>query len=102
MQRRLAAILGTDAVGYRRSLAFRIGLHVGDLLVDGEQIFGDGINVAARLEALSGPGGVRASGAPAWAQEAATEPGAGPQAFRLLGAMLGRLRRTDEARAALD
>jgi adenylate cyclase len=42
-------------------LPFRIGLHVGDLLVDGEQIFGDGINVAARLEALAEPGGICAS-----------------------------------------
>jgi adenylate cyclase len=46
-----------------RRLRFRIGVHLGDLLVDGNQIFGDGINVAARLEALAHPGGVCASGA---------------------------------------
>ncbi len=44
-----------------RRLPFRIGLHLGDLLVDGEQIFGDGINVAARLEALAEPDGICAS-----------------------------------------
>jgi adenylate cyclase len=46
-----------------RRLRFRIGVHLGDLLVDGGKIFGDGINVAARLEALADAGGICASAA---------------------------------------
>ncbi len=39
-------------------LEFRIGINVGDVIVKDEDIFGDGVNVAARLETLSEPGGV--------------------------------------------
>jgi adenylate cyclase len=39
-------------------IEFRIGVHQGDIVVDGEDIFGDGVNVAARLEALADPGGI--------------------------------------------
>jgi len=46
-----------------RRLPFRIGLHLGDLLVDDERLYGDGVNIAARLEALSEPGGICVSGA---------------------------------------
>ena len=42
-------------------LDFRIGVHVGDIVIDGEDVLGDGVNVAARLEALAPPGGVAIS-----------------------------------------
>jgi class 3 adenylate cyclase/TolB-like protein/Flp pilus assembly protein TadD len=41
-----------------RQIDLRIGINVGDIIVDGDDIFGDGVNVAARLEALCEPGGV--------------------------------------------
>jgi TolB-like protein/SAM-dependent methyltransferase len=39
-------------------IAFRIGINVGDIMIDGGDIFGDGVNVAARLEAMAEPGGI--------------------------------------------
>ena len=44
------------------SIQFRIGINVGDIMIDGDDIFGDGVNVAARLEALAEPGGIMVSG----------------------------------------
>ncbi len=44
-------------------LQYRIGVHVGDIIIDGEDIFGDGVNVAARIEGLAAPGGVAISDA---------------------------------------
>jgi adenylate cyclase len=41
-----------------RRIVFRIGINVGDIIVDGDDIYGDGVNVAARLEALAEPGGI--------------------------------------------
>jgi adenylate cyclase len=41
-----------------RQIVLRIGINVGDIIIDGGDIFGDGVNVAARLEALCEPGGV--------------------------------------------
>lgn len=43
-------------------LIFRIGINVGDIIIDGDDIFGDGVNVAARVEAECDPGGVCLSG----------------------------------------
>ena len=45
-----------------RRMEFRIGVNLGDVMVEGEQIYGDGVNVAARLESLCEPGGVCVSG----------------------------------------
>jgi class 3 adenylate cyclase len=45
-----------------RQMEFRIGVNLGDVMVDGEQIYGDGVNIAARLEALADPGGICISG----------------------------------------
>jgi adenylate cyclase len=46
-----------------RRIDYRAGVNIGDIIVDGEDIYGDGVNVAARLEALAEPGGVWISGA---------------------------------------
>ncbi|MCZ6757900.1 MAG: adenylate/guanylate cyclase domain-containing protein, partial [Bacteroidetes bacterium] len=40
-----------------RKLQFRIGINLGDVIVDRNEIYGDGVNVAARLESLAEPGG---------------------------------------------
>src|ERR1700738_1792795 len=45
-----------------RRMEFRIGVNLGDVMVEGDQIYGDGINVAARLESLADPGGICISG----------------------------------------
>ena len=39
-------------------IEFRIGIHVGDIIIDDNDIFGDGVNIAARLEGIAEPGGV--------------------------------------------
>ncbi len=42
----------------QRRIEFRIGIHVGDIIIDDNDIFGDGVNIAARLEGIAEPGGV--------------------------------------------
>ncbi|MBW1713210.1 MAG: tetratricopeptide repeat protein [Deltaproteobacteria bacterium] len=46
----------------KRKMEFRIGVNLGDVIVDGQQIFGDGVNIAARLEGLAESGGVCIAG----------------------------------------
>ena len=54
VQKAIAERNGTDA----RPIAFRIGVNLGDIVIDGDDIFGDGVNVAARLESQAPAGGV--------------------------------------------
>jgi TolB-like protein/class 3 adenylate cyclase len=49
-------------VAPERRIAFRVGINLGDVVVEGEDLLGDGVNVAARLEQLCPPGGVLVSG----------------------------------------
>jgi adenylate cyclase len=41
-----------------KRISFRIGVNLGDVIVEPEDVFGDGVNIAARLEALAEPGGI--------------------------------------------
>ena len=56
VQRRMAGQNATVPLDQR--IEFRIGIHVGDIIFDDNDIFGDGVNIAARLEGISEPGGV--------------------------------------------
>ena len=56
IQRTLA--LENQTLADDRRMLFRIGIHLGDLVVEGKRIHGDGVNVAARLEGLAAPGGI--------------------------------------------
>ncbi len=47
-----------------KRIEFRIGIHVGDIIIDDDDIFGDGVNIAARLEGIAEPGGICISTTP--------------------------------------
>jgi adenylate cyclase len=61
MQRTMAE--QNAAVPPDKRIEFRVGIHVGDIIIDDSDIFGDGVNIAARLEGIAEPGGVCISGA---------------------------------------
>jgi len=61
IQRRMAR--RNADVAPARWIKFRIGINLGDVIVEDDDIFGDGVNVAARLQALAEPGGICVSGA---------------------------------------
>jgi len=56
LQREMA--LRNDSVEKEHRIEFRIGINLGDIIIDEHDIYGDGVNVAARLEALAEPGGI--------------------------------------------
>ncbi len=47
-----------EALQEDKKIHFRIGIHLGDVMADGDNLLGDGVNIAARLEALAPPGGI--------------------------------------------
>src|SRR5258708_3992620 len=49
---------GNAAVAAEKRMLLRIGIHLGDVIVDGDDIFGDGVNIAARLQEAAEPGGI--------------------------------------------
>ncbi len=53
--------LGDAGHAAKGPLRFRIGIHLGDVLVDGDDLLGEGVNLAARLESMAEPGGVLVS-----------------------------------------
>ena len=61
MQGQMAA--SNEGVPEAKRVLYRIGVHLGDVLVEGEDILGDGVNIASRLEGVAEPGGVSISGA---------------------------------------
>jgi adenylate cyclase len=58
---RSVAEQNTDVPQDKR-IEFRIGIHVGDIIIADDDIFGDGVNIAVRLESLAEPGGILVSG----------------------------------------
>jgi adenylate cyclase len=56
VQRRMAE--NNSDVPQKSRIDFRIGIHVGDIIIDDNDIFGDGVNIAARLEGIAEPGGL--------------------------------------------
>jgi adenylate cyclase len=50
-----------DQLPADRVMQFRIGVHMGDVMADEDEVFGDGVNIAVRLEAIAAPGGVAVS-----------------------------------------
>jgi class 3 adenylate cyclase/uncharacterized membrane protein len=60
VQRELSA--RNAALGDDRRMDFRIGVNLGDVIVEGEDLYGEGVNIAARLQGLAEPGGIDISG----------------------------------------
>ena len=56
VQRAMAA--QNDGVSLDKRIEYRVGIHVGDIIIDNNDIFGDGVNIAARLENIADPGGI--------------------------------------------
>ena len=59
----LGMIERNQPVPDEQQIQFRVGINLGDIIIDGDDIFGNGVNIAARLEAMAAPGGICISGA---------------------------------------
>jgi adenylate cyclase len=53
-----AMVAREEGVAEDRRIQYRVGINLGDIVIDGDDIYGDGVNIAARLEGLAEPGGV--------------------------------------------
>src|SRR5512141_97312 len=64
MRRRTTACHGVANAGghEERRMVLRIGVNLGDVMVEGSDLYGDGVNIAVRLETLAEPGGILVSG----------------------------------------
>ena len=60
MQRGMAK--RNESVPVDNRIVFRVGVNLGDVIIDGDDIYGEGVNIAARLETLAEPGGICVSG----------------------------------------
>src|SRR5262249_58618489 len=60
LQKRMAA--ANDGVLEEQRIVLRIGINLGDVIVEGGDLYGDGVNIAARLEGIAEPGGILVSG----------------------------------------
>src|SRR5262245_4439486 len=60
LQKRMAT--ANDEVTHDRRIVLRIGINLGDVMIEGGDIYGDGVNIAARLEEMAEPGGILVSG----------------------------------------
>ncbi len=57
------AMAGRESnVAEHQRIRFRVGINLGDVIIEGDDIYGDGVNIAARLEGLAEPGGIVISG----------------------------------------
>jgi hypothetical protein len=83
-------------IGADRRLAFRIGINLGDVIVEGDDLYGDGVNVAARLQALADPGGILAGLRGRGVRIAARDVGPGFAGLRHLSLLSPELARLDE------
>lgn len=75
-----------------RRMQFRIGVHVGEVMIDGDDIYGDSVNVAARLQELAEPGGVVLSAAAHDAAHSGIDAAMvdlGPQSLKNIAAPVG-------------
>jgi class 3 adenylate cyclase len=57
------AMVASSAEAPERKIQFRVGINVGDVLADGDDVLGDSVNIAARLEGIAEPGGICISAA---------------------------------------
>lgn len=55
---RFAVLMQREVTEETQHIAYRIGINIGDVIADGDDLFGDGVNIAARIEPLADPGGI--------------------------------------------